>query len=184
MNPQQFKAELAKKQAELKRYVNVEFPKRAGNISLRFINGNFRAQGWQGNTFQPWKETARNGTILVRKGKLRRGTKLSTSIGVARLYNDVPYAGVHNRGFKGLVFVKPHKRQVFEANKVATGRLTKTGKAQMKTIHTVKSVGWVRGHHREMNIPKRQFMPEDMTQSPVLYNAVRREIERTLKTIF
>ncbi|MFT3750952.1 MAG: hypothetical protein QM768_21745 [Agriterribacter sp.] len=184
MNPQQFKAELTKKQQELKRYVNVEFPKRAGNISLRFINDNFRAQGWQGATLQPWKENARKGTILIRKGKLRRGTKYTTSPGVTRVYNDVPYAAAHNRGFNGTVTIKAHQRRNYVGIKQATGRLTKAGKLQMRTVHGVRSISQVKAHTRKMNIPKRQFMPENITDSPVLYNAVRGEIEGTLKNIF
>lgn len=184
MDTREFKALLAKKQEELKRYVNNDFPGKAGNIGLRFVNGNFRAQGWQGVTFQRWKENARKGTILIRKGRLRRGTKFTTQPGVARIYNDVPYASVHNRGFSGTVQIKAHTRRMYEANRVATGRLTKTGKAQMKTIHTIKGTSQVKAHSRKMNIPKRQFMPEDIKDSPVPFNAYRREIERTLKAIF
>lgn len=184
MTPQQFKAELAKKQEAFRKYVYNDFPKRAGDASLRFINGNFRAQGWQGRTFQRWKENARKGTILVLRGRLRRGTHYTISAGVARVYNSVPYAAVHNRGFNGTVSIKAHTRRNFEARRVATGRLTKTGKTQMKTIHTVKTMSQVAAHTRKMNIPKRQFMPNDINDSPVLYNAIRRDVERTLKIIF
>ncbi len=184
MDTPEFKRQLAKKQVELKTYINTVFPSRAGNMSLRFINGNFKAQGWQGSSFQKWKKNARNGTILVKSGRLRRGTTFTTTPGIAHVVNNVPYAGVHNRGFNGTVQVKSHKRRIYEANKVATGRLTKTGKAQMKTVHSLKGSAQVKAHTRKMKIPKRQFMPENMTDSPVLANAIRREIERELKTIF
>lgn len=66
MNPDQFKKHLEKKQAEFRNYVNTVFPKNAGEISLRFIDKNFRDQGWHGNTFQPWPSIKRKGTILVK----------------------------------------------------------------------------------------------------------------------
>lgn len=184
MKPEEFAKELAKKQAVLKKYINTIFPKKAGNIALRFINGNFRAQGWQGSNFQPWKKTIRKGTILVKSGKGRRGTSFTTTPGEAHIKNDVNYMAAHNNGFNGIVNIKAHTRKNFEAKKVAAGGFTKTGKAKMKTIHTVKSISTVKAHTRKMNIPKRQFMPQNINDSPVLAKAVRREIERELKNIF
>ena len=185
MTPQQFQTELKKKQTELKRYVNNVFPRRAGRIAVRFINGNFRAQGWQGRTFQRWKKNARKGTILVKTGRGRRGTSFTTATAEVRVYNDVLYMGVHNRGFSGTVRVREHWRRTFGKKKVGSGRFSvKTRKERMKTVTTVKTIGKVQAHTKKMNIPKRKFMPENMQDSPVLANALQREITRSLNKIF
>lgn len=185
MTPQEFQRQLAQKQEQLKRYVNYQFPNRAGRIAVRFVNGNFRAQGWQGTTFQKWKENARKGTILIKTGRGRRGTSFSTQPAQTRVYNDVQYMGVHNRGFSGTVSVGTHRRNLMGKQKMGTGRFSiKSRKERMKTVAVVKSVTTVKGHTRKMNIPKRKFMPESMQDSPVLANALRREITRSLNQIF
>lgn len=184
MNSAQFKQNLKARQTALKGYVNSVFPSRAGNMVLRFVNGNFRAQGWQGSSFSKWKPNLRKGTILVKKGALRRGTNFTTQPGQAHVYNNVKYAKVHNEGFNGSVNIPAHTRRNLQAAKVETGRLTKSGRKQTKTVHTVKSVSTVKAHTRKMNIPKRQFMPTSLTDSPVLAKAIKREIERELKKIF
>lgn len=168
----------------MKRYINTEFPQRAGEISLRFINGNFRAQGWQGQSFSPWQKKKGKGTILIKTGKGRRGTHFSTSPGVTRVWNDVGYMAVHNKGFHGTVQVPAHQRRNIVKSKMPTERLTKSGKPKTKTVAVVKGITMVRAHTMKMNIPKRQFMPISMTDSPVLANALAREITRGLKQIF
>ncbi len=55
MTPEELSKQIEKKASELKNYATTRFPSKAGNIALRFINGNFRAQGFQGNTFKRWK---------------------------------------------------------------------------------------------------------------------------------
>ncbi|RXK57556.1 hypothetical protein ESA94_20370 [Lacibacter luteus] len=185
MTPEQFQTELKKKQTELKHYVNAVFPQRAGVISVRFVNGNFRAQGWQGRTFQRWKKNARKGTVLVKTGRGRRGTSFTTGVAQTRVYNDVLYMAVHNRGFSGTVKVKQHQRRIMGKEKQGTGRFSvKTRKERMKTVSVVKGISTVKEHTRKMNIPKRKFMPESMQDSPVLANALQREITRSLNKIF
>ena len=63
MTPEEFVKKLQNKSLEVERYATLEFPNMAGNITLRFINGNFRAQGFQGTTFKKWKPS--KGTTLV-----------------------------------------------------------------------------------------------------------------------
>jgi phage gpG-like protein len=185
MNPQQFEIALKQKQEALRNYVNNVFPRRAGEISLRFISGNFRAQGWQGTVFQKWKENRRKGTILVKTGRGRRGTHFTTFPGGVRVFNNVGYMAVHNKGFNGTVQVPAHERRIIARKKVGTGLFSvKTQKERVKSVATVAGVSNVKAHSRKMNIPKRQFMPTSLHDSPVLANALTRELTRALKQIF
>jgi hypothetical protein len=185
MNPQQFNKDLQAKQQALKRYVYQVWPQRAGRAAVRFVNGNFRAQGWQGGTFERWPPNRRKGRILVKTGRGRRGTSFSTAPAQVRLFNSVGYMAVHNSGFEGSVMIPAHQRRVMGKEKKGTGRFSvKTRKERMKTVSTVKGMTTVKQHSRKMNIPRRKFFPTSMTDSPVLANALRREIERELKNIF
>jgi phage gpG-like protein len=156
--------------------------------ALRFIDGNFRAQGWQGRSFEKWKDTVRKktkqGTILINKGNLRRSFLGDTSPGQVRIYTTSPYARVHNRGFNGTVQVRAFTRVKFAESRIGTGRFTKNGTERTKKVHVVAGMTQVQAHQRQMNIPKRQFMPESATDSPVLLNAIRRDVISSIKSIF
>lgn len=71
MLPQEFEKKIQDKAAEIKYYANNQFPAVAGNIALRFINGNFRVKGFQGTFFQSWKNKDGKSITLVQKGHLR-----------------------------------------------------------------------------------------------------------------
>lgn len=184
MNASQFNADLNNKTKQLETYVRTEFPRMAMRKALRFIDGNFRAQGWQGRSFLPWQKNKRGGTILVHKGRLRRGTHGETAPYMVRIYNDTPYARFHNRGFNGTVNVRAFTRNKYTASQVGTGRFTKSGNERMKTVHSVAGTSQVAAHQRRVNNPRRQFMPEDPNDSPVLINAIKRDVITTIKNIF
>jgi len=71
---------------------------------------------------------------------------------------------VHNEGFTGQVTVKPGLRRI-------------------NTLKGVKNVA-VKGFTRNMNVPKRQFMPTNYYDSPVFYEAVKAETIMGIKNIF
>jgi phage gpG-like protein len=184
MNANNINANLHKKTELLRQYMSDVFPRMAANKTKRFIDGNFRAQGFQGSTFQTWPKKMGKGRILLRTGNLRRSIHAEVAPGTARIYTNAPYAGVHNRGFKGAVNVKAHTRNRYTATQVGTGRFTKGGVERTKTVHTLSGSGQVKAHQRQMNIPKRQFMPESISDSPVLMNAIRRDVINNIKAIF
>lgn len=184
MNAQNLPSHLRRQAKELERYVMTEFPGMAGRKILRFIDGNFRAQGWQGASFQRWKPNRRGGTILVRRGILRRSFRQEVGAGSVRTYSTSPYAAIHNRGFRGTVSIKAHSRRKYEAQRIGTGRFTKTGRERKKTIHVQSGVIQVKAHTRKVNIPQRQMMPERYNDSPVLINSIKRDVIKTLKNIF
>ena len=172
------------KSGMLEDYIVNIFPRRAAAISLRFIDGNFRAGGWQGNRFSVWLPNKKGTTTLIDKGNLRRSFHYITAPGQVYVFSNSPYAFVHNRGFVGIVSVKAHTRYKFASYKVGTGRFNKNGTERTKTYHTVSGTTQVAAHTRKMNIPKRQFMPEDQNDSPVFNNAIKREITRSIQQIF
>lgn len=183
MNPQDFEREVNKKASELKNYVLSVFPTRAGNIALRFIDGNFRAQGFQGTSFKKWKANKRNGTILVKTGKLRAANSYTTQPSQVTIRNPMPYAKVHNEGYSGSITVKAHSRNKYKKAKVGTGKFTKTGKERTRTMSMKTGQSTIKAHTRKVNIPQRQFAPTESSPSPVLNNAILREVARDINTI-
>jgi phage gpG-like protein len=153
--------------ANIVSYINLEAPAMVVAKTLRFIDGNFRAQGWQGASFQPWqKQKIPRGQILIKTGRLRRGTNYTSSPGQVRFYNDVPYAKIHNEGgtINAVVNVRAFTRM----------RLGKKGKTSE-----------VKAHTRMMKtlMPQRQFMPYEGHESPVLNDSIKTELEKEFKRI-
>jgi len=183
MQAEQFPAHIRALAKDIEHYALVEWPGMAGKKILRFIDGNFRAQGWQGTTFQPWKEISRKGTILVKTGKLRRSFRQEISNGAVRTWSTGPYAKVHNEGFKGEVNIRAYKRSLYVASKIGTGRFTKTGKERTKTVHTKTGESMVKAHIRNVNMPKRQFMPMSYQDSIILWNAIKRQTIKDLQRL-
>lgn len=183
MEPQEFEKLLRRKANELKVYTESYFPSRAGNIALRFVNGNFRAQGWQGTTFKRWKPNQRNKTILVKTGKMRAATYFTSQHGQFTLKNPMPYARKHNEGWRGTVNVAAHTRNVYRKTKVGTGKFTKTGKERKKNVNQKVGQRTVRAHERKVNIPRRQFIPTYSSRSSVLDNAILRMLARDINKI-
>lgn len=183
MSPEEFDKALRRKSAEVKHYTEVRFPAKAGKIALRFVNGNFRAQGFQGASFKKWKSTKRGGTILVKTGKLRAASYYTTQVGQATIQNHMPYAKAHNEGFSGSVSVKAHTRNKYSKTKIGTGKYTKAGKERQKTVTMKSGQSAVKSHTRKLNIEQRQFAPTAANPSPVLNNAISREVLRDINQI-
>lgn len=182
MTPQEFEKMLLTKANEVRTYANNRFPSVAGNIALRFINGNFRAGGFQGATFKKWKKS--KGTTLVKTGALRSANTYTTQEGKVTLKNNMPYAKVHNEGFKGTINIKAHTRNTYGKTKVGTGKFNKNGSERTKTLTQKTDERQVKAHTRNVDIEQRQFMPIKSNDSPVLNNAIQREVARELENIF
>jgi phage gpG-like protein len=184
MTPEEYTKKLELKAKEIQNYASNRFPTVAGNIALRFVNGNFRAGGFQGQSFDRWKKSnKKRGSTLVDKGALRAANYYTTQPGQTTLKNNMPYAKAHNEGFEGTVTVKAHTRNKYGKKKTGTGKFTKSGKERMQTVTFKSGSGQVKSHQRKMKIPKRQFMPTKENDSPVLNKAVQREVVRDIKQI-
>jgi len=183
MNPEEFIKFLNQKSKAVENYARNKFPRKAGEISLRFIDKNFQDQGWHGQTFQPWQPIKRKGTILVKTGTLRRGNYFTVEGISAHVKNNVKYAAAHNNGFNGIVKVRAHTRRIISATKHPTGRTYKGGKRQMQTIHGIEKNIFVKSFERNVNLPRRQFFPNSWDDSPVLVKQLQTQIFNDLKTI-
>jgi phage gpG-like protein len=186
MTPDEFIKLSRRQAAQVASYINDQAPAMVARKTLRFIDGNFRAQGWQGATFQRWKPINRKGRILIKTGRLRRGVQFTTNgRGEVLFYNNVKYAKVHNEGFEGEVTVRPFTRARYAKGKVfAVNDFTRTGRHRQRTVTNKVGESGVRGFTRKMKIQQRQFMPYEGHESPVLNTSILREIEKDIRKIF
>ena len=183
MSPEEFELNLNTKAAEIKTYALTRFPTVAGNIALRFINGNFRAGGFQGQSFERWKKgKKKSGTTLVVTGALRAANYYTTQPGQITLKNSMPYAKQHNEGFEGTVTVKAHTRNKHRGDVLRQRYTNRRGNQATRTIKLTVAEN-VKAHSRKMKIPKRQFMPTNENDSPVLNNAVQRQVARDINQL-
>ena len=184
MTPDQFQQAMQRDARALENYIVNVFPSRAGKIAIRFIDGNFHAQGWQGNVFIPWKPNKAGTRILIKRAFLLRSFHYITAPGQCTIFSNAPYAYVHNFGFKGTVTVKAYTRHKYEKQTIGTGRFNRNGTERKRTVHVITDSVTVQQHTRTMNIERRQFMPVDQNDSPVFNNAIQREITREIQAIF
>lgn len=158
-------------------------PGMLGNDAVNFFLDRFKYQNWLDSSTESWRARKRNigrnkgRALLIQSGRLRRSIRITRINGLtAYIGSDVPYARAHNEGFKGTVQVKAHSRNVYKPEKVATGKLTKTGKMRMKTVQRLSGTNQVRAHTRRMNIPRRQYMG----YSPILEKQLQRRLQAEL----
>lgn len=181
MTPEQFTKLIEQKAKEIQTYANLRFPTEAGNTALRFINGNFRAQGWQGSTFKQWEPNNRGKRILVNKGHLRSANYYNTAPGIAIVRNTMPYAKINNEGGNIDIPITKNMR------KYAWAMYYKYGggkKGENATSEKWRAMALTKKTSLHVTIPQRQFAPTNTSQSPVLNNAIQRKIMQEFTRIF
>lgn len=170
-------------QSEVKETV-LRLPLIVGNEAVNWVKDSFTQQGWRGAAFESWKavksEKRKGAAILIKSGRLRRSIRIlkfnfdSVSVG-----SDVVYAEAHNRGFNGIVSVKKHDRNRF--GKAAASSLKTKRKKSITYLAGTSSVG---AHQKTMNLPRRQFAPENLNDSPVFNKAMEERVFSELSKFF
>jgi phage gpG-like protein len=161
-------------------------PIKAGEIVVRFANQRFAEESWVDGRTETWPRRKSNAKrnqgrrLLVDTGRLRRSIRIlhTMSMSVA-VGTDVPYAGVHNDGFRGTVQVKAHTRRKFTKSQETF--TTRTGRERKRTVLSVGGSGEVRAHSRRMNMPRRRYLGESKEQSAQIQRMLLVEINKALR---
>jgi len=171
---------------ELKAYQRDVY-KKVGAVGLKFIDDNFRLQGYQATKIIPWRATKKkintlalgrpghltSRGILQGIGRLRRSPRTdSPGPGLVRWYTDVVYAAVHNQGFNGNENVRAHIRRIKTRDSFEGRKQKSTG------------VTGVKSFTRHMNIPRRQFMPTVDRPSEIFNKQIWTKINTDVQHIF
>ena len=168
-------------------------PQIVATEAVNFSKERFVQQNWVDTNTEPWRKRrtrrgskARSrGAILVSRGRLKRSVrKILVTSDVVVIGSDVPYAQIHNDGFRGRETVKAHKRKKWQ--NVRVNYKTKSGKNRSKIEkRAIKGSAYeVKSFTRIMNMPRRRFIG----QSDVLNKRIERtctaEIMRAIKSSF
>lgn len=144
---------------------------------LNFFLDSFTKQGWLGaggmerwparKKVTKWGKTPRPGrALLVDSGRLRRSVRIISKSPLQIVWGtDVPYARVHNEGFRAGVI-----QQVNQFSR----RNKKTGKKSLVRAHTRRIT---------QRIPQRQFMGNSPYLDKRLVRILTAEFNRALKNI-
>ena len=146
-----------------------------GVTALKFIDDNFRLQGFQGATFQPWaprksKDKGKSRKILIQTSTLRRSFVQHNGADHVTISTDVPYAQIHNEG--GTITRQSRNVILSHAERKGRRMFAKAGKGKNPT-----QVKATIGAHT-INMPKRQFIGN----SPVLTNNAQQVIINLINT--
>lgn len=187
--------------------VKPKLPAIAGNEMVNFALDNFRRQGFQGASFQPWKKRKsptkwgskpkRNGrALLILTSRLKRSVRVvRANWNIIAVGSDVPYAKVHNNGLRmGQIQQVASFKRVQTLAGVASkfkvkGEQFETGSAmsinsRKRTRNLkVKTEVTVKAHSRKIdqNIPARKFIGHSPYLTSRLQRVVGAQIIKALK---
>lgn len=175
--------------AAIKRVIQT-LPPKVGKQIIVFSKQRFAEQNWIDTTTQPWKHRTIGGrknagrAILVKSGRLRRSPRIiRTTTNSVTVGSDVPYAAIHNNGFKGLVNVEEHTRNVYGKQKKSTGVFSvKTKKEKMRTIKAITGSVTVQAHTRRVNMPRRRFLGNSAYLNKQITRLIGAELMRAKKS--
>lgn len=175
-----------KKAIERVKQAQRRVPIKVGQVAVAHFKRSFVQGGFEDETIDKWEprkagaKRNKGRAILVDTGALKKGIIKTVAGGSVKVFVVGPgadYADAHNFGFKGIEYVKPHKRQSIIRTKV-NGSFQGTAKKQKgKTIELMGKRHNVKGFSRRVNLPKRQFIGS----SVALNNKIRKMIAEELK---
>ena len=160
-----------------------DLPRMVGTEAVNFSKERFVQQNWYDTAPIPWPkrkhdrrggEKRQQGAVLVDSGRLKRSIRIvSVSPSAVVIGTDVPYAQMHNDGFKGEENVKAHPYHVkARTEKVKEHQRKmkikyKDGTEKEKTVtvkahkrHVKAHIKNIGEHTRKMDMPRRRFLGE------------------------
>lgn len=152
-------------------------PKILANVGQNYFLSNFQKEAWRDTVYKKWPKrkdkTIKRPVLIGRTRKLRQSVQRSikeASPNRIRWGTSVPYAEVHNEGFRGIVHRRAHKRKTFSKTTVFnTGTMSiKTRRHTSKKIKVQSGKMNIKSTSYRMNIPQRRFMGQSKVLTALL----------------
>lgn len=131
MNPEQFQKDMAAQAALLEEATKRTIPIKIANAMEAQVKENFNQSGFLNGGRKIWKPSKRIGkakgaagtrkTLFGETKNLYNSTHHRTEAGTAIVYNDCPYAEVHNEGLhagRGAGFTMPRRQFIGESKEL------------------------------------------------------------------
>lgn len=176
-------------------------PIKVGELAKRHYQGNFLQSGFVNGGIKPWAKSLRQsgkgttagyGTLMSGHKFLYNSVKYTPSENRVKIYNDVPYAPIHN--FGGIVSptVTPKMRRFawakfFEATGKASSKTSKTKKKQSASnlelnseAQKWKGLALTKKTKLTIKMPQRQFIGESKELSDQISQLIDTEVSKIM----
>lgn len=171
--------------AKVKRMI-LTLPPKAGAVIVAFSKQRFIEKSWVNLSTEVWAPRKINNRgsvgrgLLIKSGRLRRSIRvIRTNTSSVTVGSDVPYAAIHNNGFRGTISVEEHTRNVYTKSKQGTGVYSiKTKKERMRTIKGISGQITVKSHTRQVNMPRRRYLGNSMYLNKQISRMIASELMR------
>lgn len=179
---------------EVKRLVNRTIPIKVGNLAVRHFKDNFRKGGFVNNGLQKWKPAKRlsdggtdagsnYATLTSGRNHLMNSTQYTPGVGAVRVFNNVPYALIHNTGGTTHPTVTPRMRKYFWAMFFKTlgikpGSGVKVPELLPPEAERYKAMALTKKTTLTVEIPKRPFIGESAELTAKIKTTIEKEIEK------
>lgn len=176
---------IERKKAEIARYCQDTFPRKAGKIAIDHIRENFSREGYINNGLKRWKPAKRKSgkgtkaeykTLHSGRNNLANSFRSSTENGKAIISTDVEYAAIHNYG-GNITHPITRKQRV----KAMETHINKTGSRHRDKNSMWKGLALTRKTSYVIHMPQRQFIGASHELIEDLKNTAKRDLLTLLK---
>ena len=201
MDLETFAKKLGKDLGQLRNHLNQRVPGVAGQELVSFFKRNYRRGGYEDGGFHTWKVTKRQlsgmkgaeGKYLPlhsRRNALFSAIAYKTGDGWVSVFNNTPYADIHNDGGTITIRLTDKMRRFFWAMYYkANGIRRTTGgkgrkKAKTKAAMVAEQYKWMALTKRKtftVKIPQRKFIYDCKEVRGIVKEQVKKEVVKFLK---
>lgn len=172
--------------SELQNLVNRVLPIKFGRMGKDHFQNNFRVGGFVDDTTEPWQPAKRQGDpslgaegkygpLLSKQNHLMSSVNYRTGNAEVTIYNDVPYADIHNSGGT------THPRVTRKMRRYAWAMFFRNGgKNGGEAADRWKALALTRKETLTVRIPQRRFLAESKQLNRKMAELIEKEIKKIL----
>lgn len=185
MTPEEFARRLKAGRKELRELVRHKGPRIVGVRAVSFYKEGYRRGGYIDGGFHPWpltqrqrsggrKASDRYGALLSGRNRMFSATNYRTGNASVTIYNDTPYASVHNEGGETHPTVTPRMRKYFWAMYYERGGEGSQEAERYKWLALTKK------KKLRVKIPQRKFIYRSKEVGELIRNTLKAEMKKIL----
>lgn len=183
MTPEEYKRKLKERSGEIKEFVRRTAPRIVGVKVANFLKANYRNGGYSDSGFHKWPITKRQqgtgtdsryGALLSRRNRMFSATNYEAGDARVAIYNDTPYASIHNDGGTIHPTVTKQMRKFFWA------MYYKTGGAKAPEADKYKWLALTKKSTLTVHIPQRKFIYVSRETDEIVHEALKKGIKTIL----
>lgn len=186
MNAEEFKRRLRENAKEIAEMVRTRAPKVVGVKASNFFRENFRKGGYMDNGFHAWPITKRQlsgepgagnkySPLLSKRSRLFSAIQYKPMDAAVEIYNDTPYAEIHNEGGVTHPTVTKEMRKYFWRMYYKNGAADGGPRADK-----YKWMALTDKSHLTIRIPQRKFIYNSPEVEALVSDTLKAEVKKIL----